>query len=436
MDGGGTDDGRSALTLDRPAASFVKLRPGPGRSREEVRIHQRERIHRALVDLIARHGYGGFAVRDVSALAGVSTKALYQCFDNLDGCLASAARAEMSRLLGQAAPERGPQAVVASLFESFAADPAAARLPLVDVFTSGEAGAAERRAADAEFEALLGRSLAAGAGRYPATRHLVAGMSAGVTWAAAKTARAERCGELPFLAGAVTDWMLSLARPELLQLRSLGWPTRSWNGERRIELAPRGQGPEPARLRLLRASLSCAAESGTAGLTEARVRADAGVSRQEFARHFANVEEPLFEASERLCGVAVERALSWALEVDDWAHRAYRLVSSLCAQVARDPDLARLLLVEMPARGERGGEFQATLIGGAAEALTRVDRRRDGERRLTFEASVAAALRIATINVAAGRAVQAPALAPLLTYVILAPAIGAGAAFDSVKAAR
>ena len=72
---------------DKPEALFPKLPPGSSRrSREETARHQRQRLMGAMVEAVAQHGLPATTVRELVALAGVSSRAFYQHFELLEDC--------------------------------------------------------------------------------------------------------------------------------------------------------------------------------------------------------------------------------------------------------------------------------------------------------------------------------------------------------------
>jgi AcrR family transcriptional regulator len=92
-----TSGGRSSLTqragrAGRDAAPknpnhikplYKRLPHGPHRlDRDQVVLHQRARIHGAMVEAVAECGYEGTSVKQVISLAGVSRRSFYEQFAN------------------------------------------------------------------------------------------------------------------------------------------------------------------------------------------------------------------------------------------------------------------------------------------------------------------------------------------------------------------
>lgn len=122
-------------------------------TREQVVHAQRTRMMMAMADAMTEKGYVGTTVRDVLTRAGVSRETFYQQFSSKLDCFMSAFDAAAEILFAQVGNARtdsgSPYERFDTLFtaylESLAAEPAFARLFLVEVFAAGP-DAIERRA--------------------------------------------------------------------------------------------------------------------------------------------------------------------------------------------------------------------------------------------------------------------------------------------------
>src|SRR4051794_3964635 len=84
-------------------AMFNKLKPGPGHDAAEVADHQRARIDRAMVALSAERGYRAVTVRELSRLAGVSSRAFYEQYAGKEACMLHCHSALVRRFLRELA---------------------------------------------------------------------------------------------------------------------------------------------------------------------------------------------------------------------------------------------------------------------------------------------------------------------------------------------
>jgi AcrR family transcriptional regulator len=141
-----------------------------GKSAVDRRSEQRERILLAARDVFATRGYAGTAVDEIVARARVSRTTFYACFENKEECLLAVYRLGLERLgkaVAEAAARTAEQrltpaalvrAEVRATLAAYAADPAMARIVLIEVV--GATPAAERlqaRARDVAARIIQGR---------------------------------------------------------------------------------------------------------------------------------------------------------------------------------------------------------------------------------------------------------------------------------------
>lgn len=119
-----------------------------GLSRAEVTASQRRRLFDAMVEAIGEHGYAETSVGQVLARARVSRKTFYELFATKDECLYAIYDEAAGCLRGavQRAHERGVtprerlDAVVDAIVKWVEAEPALARVCLLEVPSTGVAG--------------------------------------------------------------------------------------------------------------------------------------------------------------------------------------------------------------------------------------------------------------------------------------------------------
>jgi len=136
-----------------------------GLSREFVAHNQRERLIDAIANVVAQRGYAATRVVDITDYAGVSRKTFYELFTDKEDCFLAAydaITALMMDKLGRdvaAADESWEakvHALLGGLLAFMAAEPAFARMCVVDVLGSGPRGMARRDAAVAAFLPIIG----------------------------------------------------------------------------------------------------------------------------------------------------------------------------------------------------------------------------------------------------------------------------------------
>jgi AcrR family transcriptional regulator len=193
-----------------PAGGGERWRPPRGRHRlppEVVSRSQRERLLEAAVRVVAEKGYGAVTIGDLTTEAGVSRTTFYELFEDKEACFLaaydSAAEVLVRRVVkayesGQAWPERAT-AGLAALLETFASEPALARLSMVDVGRAGPAAQRRYRSAIQRLTPLFdeGRDFASDGRRLPANTSRMA--IGGVTGLISDELVAGRAEQLPGL---------------------------------------------------------------------------------------------------------------------------------------------------------------------------------------------------------------------------------------------
>jgi AcrR family transcriptional regulator len=160
------------MSEDDPAASALPLSGGSpptqhlpkgrhGLSRAFIASNQRERLLDAIANVVAEKGYAATRVADITEYAGVSRKTFYELFSDKEDCFLAAYDAITALLMDRMA--RGLSAVASASWEQqvsallgeflrfLAAEPAFARMCIVEVLGSGPRGLAKRDAAIEAF---------------------------------------------------------------------------------------------------------------------------------------------------------------------------------------------------------------------------------------------------------------------------------------------
>ena len=427
--------GRDRAATAAPAAEralFRKLRPGPGLSREVVAMDQKLRLRVALSGLAAEAGYEAVTVRAVLTRAEVSSSTFYKHHDGIESCLAEIVGMTIGSVVADLRQGDGPggdaieglRTAVGLLMERMARDPQTAQTVFVESYAAGPRILDEMDSALGELEGLLARILALAPRPAIGTTHLAVGLVAGAVAIIRRTTLTGRANELPSLAGELVDWMLSVAHEEIVTFCVPGSrPTDGIDGGRPPSTADPSASRESvsdAGRRAMTTTARLAATDGLPGLTSARIRKDAGLSRREFERHFVGVEACFLDAIESLATRAADASRPPAEDAGSWERWIYRTMATLCSLATREPDLARLVLHDITAPGRAGLLRREELI---ARAAAQIRGRGPGGRRpseLAATASISAIWRIAETEVAARRVALLPRIAPVLAYMVLA----------------
>jgi AcrR family transcriptional regulator len=116
-----------------------------GLSREQVALHQRERLIAGLAQAVAEHGYNAVTITHITAAAQVSRRAFYEHFQSKEDCFLAAFDVVVSHIRGLVAEavesvDEWPQQVIIALqtlLRFLASEPDLARLCLVEALTAG-----------------------------------------------------------------------------------------------------------------------------------------------------------------------------------------------------------------------------------------------------------------------------------------------------------
>lgn len=158
---------------------------------EVVSRSQRERLLEATMQIVAEKGYAATTVADLTKRAGISRTTFYELFADKEACFLAAYDNTVDGLVRRIsvayeAQERWPdraRAGLATLLEALAADPAQARLALVDITAAGPAAQRRFRVAVQRLTPFFdeGRDFAPGGRGLPAnTSRMAAGAVVGL----------------------------------------------------------------------------------------------------------------------------------------------------------------------------------------------------------------------------------------------------------------
>ncbi len=427
------DHGPKLGTALRPL--FDKLKPGPGLPADLVIADQHRRLQGALVALVDEEGWEEVRVRSLVRAAGVSTTTFYKHFADIDECLVSTFDSIVEGAVKRAV-EAGRRegdfhaslvASVGSLMRTWADEPSAARLVLIDIFDAGSGPRKRISSMVGKFEALLAISFERAPEKSSLPRPLIAAMAAGMMHVTRTTLLADRTAELPVLAEQLVDWMSSLPGPEVLQL--IEHQETAGAARARREREPF---PEPIRClegvgdreRLLRAAVKVVTADGLTALTPPRLRAEAEVSRRSFDALYKSVDECFLDSIETVATDAATEAREWSTAAPDWQRQTCRFTLAICAQAARNRPQARLAFLATLATGRAGFLRRERMVIHLASFLRATVPSPRRPSVLTAEASTAASWQLAQSTLTAGRARSLPRLSPLMTYLVLAPIVG------------
>lgn len=419
-----------------------RLRPGPGLPPGTAAASHKGRLYRALFELLSGRDVDVLTVRGLCRSAGVSAEAFYRYFDNVEDCLAGAYAASTGRTLRRAREawdsaggrDAGVRAALRTVISDAAADPDAAHAALLGVYTAGPGMLLRVHRAGRGFERLAAEVLDVGDGVAP---EILTAIVAGLARVIRVRVLEGRLDELGACVDPLADWALSIADPLTRGLPALGDAVLDRSRPLRPTGPPRPPSPlegDEVGARILAAVARLAAGHHYWQLTAAVVRAEARVSRKEFAERFDGLADSWAAAAGRLLLGVADDAGRGAEGASNWKEGLCRVTLRILREISHRPEIGRLAFGELFEAGLPGVRCQAAITSHAARRLRGAapDAQEPGE--VAAEATVAAAWMLVNRRVVAGEERLLQGLSPTLAYLALAPYEGADAAIRAVRA--
>jgi AcrR family transcriptional regulator len=407
-----------------------KMRPGRGNAPEESDRSQRERLFGAMVALSSEKGYEATKIADLVKVAGVSRAAFYEHFKDKKECLLGAVDALVEptiKAMEEAEDAPTGEARVRQAVEAFmglvAAQPAASRMCFMEVYAVGPEGEETVERMIDLFVRFGVSQLNEIPGRKGTPPQMVRAMLGGLQKVIHKRLYSDEAKELPKLAESIADWGLSYPPPPA----PLEGPKR--RGRKAKSFAERQAVAHPPE-RVLRALAAIVSEKGYHATTVAEVVERAGTSQRVFYGHFENKEEAFLAAldsgSAQMLGLvlpAFRRANSWQESV----RAAYEAMFSFGIE---EPEYTTLGAVEMYTVGRRALETRDNVMEGLEALLAPGYELAPDIPPIAAEAIGGAIYALIHDQVKDKGPESLPELAPMATYMTLAPFVGPKEAFE------
>lgn len=388
-----------------------------------------------MVATAAEKGYEATTVADLVELSGVSRKAFYEHFGDkldcflatLEEILAAARGVTAAKLRREGSWEARTRRALDSFVELVVAQPAAARLCLVESYAAGPAATGLIDEAANAFRDLLQQTF----DEQPERRGMPAEMTRAMVGGLRKTlhTRLHRGtqAELIELAPELLDLGLSYRPPP----RALGGTPRRRgatngaqgdNGDTGV-VAKRNQDPGE---RIAWATMTAIAARGYQAATLADIAEAAGVSLSTFYEHFDGKAEAfdaaLYGGRTRLLGVtmpAYRRARSWPQGV-------CAVTVATLGFLEEEPEFARLIAIDIYTAGSEALERRDRAIEATQRVFDEGAAQHAPETEPIVREAVVNGLYAMLCNRVAERGTEGlREMAPLANYMALAPFLGA-----------
>jgi AcrR family transcriptional regulator len=398
-----------------------KLQPGRRLPAEEVARNQRERLFAALVAVVAEKGYEATRVEDLLELSGVSRSAFYAHFSDKEECLVAALQAFVGPTVGAIFGDGGapPDELRArQAFEAFieliVEQAAAARMCLVEIYAAGPRAVEEIDRTTDGVQAFVSATLESVPERRDMPPEVVRAIVGGIRKVIHSRLYRHEEEELIELVPQMWDWIAAYPPPPE-QLR-----------RPRIRAAGNGSPPDgydPVE-RILRALAAVVAEKGYPAMTIGDIAARASISLSTFYANFADKEEAMLAAIDSGSAQMLATTLPAFRRAPDWPHAVRGAFGAMFAFCSAEPAYTTLGAVDVYAAGRRALEQRDEVMKTMEALLVPGFERNPGASPIAGEAIGGAIYAMIYDQIKAGGAERMQEIAPLATYMTLAPFVG------------
>jgi AcrR family transcriptional regulator len=393
-----------------------------------------------MIESISQRGYASTTVAHVIALAGVSRRAFYEQFANKEECFLATYDIVVARSrklsLDAWDSERGwanrLHASCKTVLDDIAADPKGARLVLIDALGIGPKARERLHLAGSAYELLLGAAFKASPDSAPLPPIASRAIVGGVRHVIFNRLREDRVPELRTLTDEVLDWVESYRSPAATRLAAIALKT------------PPDISPAPAaflegddkRSRVLGSVIHLTLDEGYSELTDPQIAQFAGISTEAFHKQFANKEECFLTAVDEFSKEALQAVEGTVGATPAWPETIPSAVNAFIEHIVSHQALLRMAFIDlfevgpgMIGRMTKSVERFAGMLAASGPAPRRAP-------EILPEAIVGAIWSIINAYATNERMRYLPCLSDHISFVVLAPYVGAKVAIDAIEESR
>jgi AcrR family transcriptional regulator len=408
--------------------------------RDQVARNQRARLYGAMIEAVARDGYAATSVAELLALAGVSRRAFYELFSNKEDCFLATHDSVVARarkvMLDAWAGERGwanrLHASCKALLEDIANSPKPSRLVLVDSLGVGAGMREPMQLADRIFERLVSVAFSSAPHGPDLPRLTSQAIVSGVRHLLSLRLQEGREAELLTLTDEILDWCECCRSPLLARLGAAGGPGVASPGRP----APTAflSGGE-SRARALISVIYLTLDEGYEELSDPRIAQFAGISTEVFHQQFASKEAAFLALLDAIAAEALQ-AVRECVGSAGWPESVSLGVSAFVDHLVSHEPLTRIAFVELFSVGPGIVDRLTSMVDELTRLLTEKGSGPSRAPMIAQDAVAGALWGIVSSRVLGNRVEQLPHVVEQLSFLVLAPCIGAEAAVESIEAAR
>lgn len=407
---------------DSNALREKMLSPGPSNLPDSVADNQRQRLFGAMVASVAERGYADTRVADLVEISGVSLRSFYDLFPDKQACFIGAIDALVRSTTEPVLESQGPEeweidakrrlGLAASLA---AAQPAAAKMCLVEPYAAGPTAVGLIDEAGARMESLVSERLA-DSKRWAGLPPEIGTFAIGTIF---ETFRSRLIDEDARRLPEVCDQLAGL----LLHYESPVRPLRT--AARAPESRPEEQEASDHAERALRAFEGLLTEQGFAETTMEQVAKRAGMSVRTLYANFAGRQDLILAAVDSAGAQVVAAALPAYRRHSSPPEGIRAALATMLGLLASRPNLTHLLLVGAYEGGGPALRRRKEALQPLEALLMRVAPDDPQISRGVFsEALLGGLLWLARRRVLESGASSLCSLAPIFAFIALAPVLG------------
>ena len=383
-----------------------------------------------MVAAVAAKGYAAATVADLTEISGVSSRTFYDLFADKRACFLAALEAMIEAATVYAAQSQsgiaeggqegaGWEEQARQSFDSFAEmvalQPAASRMALIESYAAGAEAMVPLENAVAGFEWLTRQTLAQSPERAEMPAEMVSAHIGAMREIASTRLREGREAELPGLMDEL--WrLISSYRPPPQPLRPTGRARRA---------QPESLEAHDHAERALRAFAVVVAEKGYEATTVEAVLRRAAMSATTFYANFRGKEDVLMAAIDSAGAQIVAAIVPAFRRAEDWPAAVRAGFGALFNFLASRPALARLVTAEVYAAGPAAVARRAEAVEALGKLIGEGYERSPQTPRIATEMIAGGVYTLTYRRIRDSGPESLPGLAPLCTYIALAPFIGA-----------
>jgi AcrR family transcriptional regulator len=409
-------------------------------SREDVARNQRARMYGGMIQAVAERGYSCTTVAHVIALAGVSRRAFYEQFPNKEACFLATYDIVVARarkvVLDAWTQERGwsnrLHASCKALLDDVAGTPNGPRLVLVDALGVGPKARERMTLAATTFESVLAMAFRADPNGEELPPLTVKALVAGIRHVAFTRMYEGREKDLYTLTDEVLDWFESYRSPVAKRLNVSGLVIP----ERVQPQSAAFLSSDDKRSRALSALVHLTLDERYAGLSDPQIAQFAGISTEAFHKQFASKEACFLAVLDEFVGEAIQAVELSIEDASSWPQSVHVAVRALVEYFAAHEGLSHLAFIDIFDVGPGMVGRMTRSIEDFTRLLDELGPEAKRGPLVAREAVTGAIWGIVSSYTERDRVRQLPRLVDQLTFIVLAPYIGAKPAMETIEAAR